>query len=118
MPGQAGAARGSAVNAGATPRGGSYVQLRDVDCCFKLGGSGLVPLFFFFLRRHVKLDGIETDDFPLRAAIITLYKIAFISIFVHLNLGLAFGARSSWHRFYPSVIVARDLHHGALVVAT
>ena len=81
-------------------------------------GLGLVPFFFFLFDGYVKLNGIKADDFQLRAAIFTLDRIAFIGIFVHLNLGLAFGARSSWHRVYSSVMIARDFHDRAPVVVT
>jgi hypothetical protein len=81
-------------------------------------GLCLVPFLLFFLHCHVKLDGVETDYFQLRAAIITLDNITFIRIFVHLNLSLAFGARSSRHRVYSSVMVARDIHQHTPVVAT
>lgn len=86
--------------------GGFCLRVNNLDCRLEPDGLCFVPFFFFFFDRHVKLDGIETDYFQLRAAIIALDNVAFVGIFVHLNLGVTFGAGSSWHRLLSSVISA------------
>jgi hypothetical protein len=100
----------------ATPTGWLLFKIQTVMALFNRR-LGFVPFFFFFFDRHVQLDGVEPDNFQLRAAIVTLDNVAFIGVFVHLNLGVAFGARSSWHLLYSSVIRAK-LHDRALGIAT
>jgi hypothetical protein len=57
----------------------------------------LGPIFLFFFDGYIEFYWIKTDNFQGSAAIRAIDDVAFISVFINLNIGITFRARSSWH---------------------